>query len=314
MEPSKFQFFSFGTVAANKPRTDENGKPELKVEVFPQEKFTMSAGELTDNVDTIEVKGKDGDGQDYEGKIETKPSITCLWLPIGEPNRVTPPDVRRNELVIIYRYGDTNFYFWSTAFNNVIRKLETVAWWWSGTPVDGEGADTERTADNGYLLEVSTHDKHIILSTSKKNGEKCRYFLQFDMANGHFNLSDDLGNEIDLDSVAGVLTATTENEIIHNTKKYTVNCLTYTVNAKEGVKFNTPKVHMSKDLQVDGASLLKGFANFTTGIGGGGYGETTATLTFKGSVTQMGNWKTIGNLDVEGTGKFSGNVDAPNIN
>lgn len=315
---SKFHFYSFGQVAANKPRHEGSG-PCVMLEVFPQEKFTMSAGEITDNVETINVKGQDANGKAYEGKIETKPSITCMWLPIGEPNRVTPPDVRRGEQVIIYRYADTQYYFWSSAFNNLIRKLETVTHWYSGIPEDGKSAPTEKTSENGYIVEVSTHDKHILITTSKLNGEKCRYTVALDTANGKFNLEDDLGNELELDSVAGVLTATTENQIIHNTKKFTSNCEEFEVNASKSVQFNTPITGMSKDMQVDGNSLQKGFANFTTGIGGGGSGDTNADLEFKGNVTQTGNWTTNGaqtingELAVHGTGTFDGNVNAPNV-
>jgi hypothetical protein len=243
MEASKFHFYSFGTVAANKPRRGPDGNICDLVEVFPKEKFTMSAGEITDNVDTIQVKGKDAGGKDHQGEIKTKPSITCKWIPIGEPNRITPPDVRRGEEVIIYRYADTQFYFWSTAFNNLIRKLETIAWWISGTDDENE---TERGPDNGYFVEMSSHEKHLIFSTSKKNGEVVRYYLQFDMANGNFLLKDDLGQEVLIDSVAGIMEVTTENEIIHNTKKYTINCKEYilncdtsVVNAKDSATTNT---------------------------------------------------------------------------
>lgn len=320
MDASKFHFFSFGTVAANKKRNSD------LIEAAPIEKFTMMAGEITDNVEKIKVKGKDASGKDYQGELETKPSLTCKWLPIGEPNRVTPPDVRRGEQVIIYRYADSDYYFWSTAFNNVIRKLETAAWWYSGTPEDGEGADTERNFDNGYLFEVSTHDKHIILSTSKKNGEKCRYYLQFNMDVGNFVLKDDMGQSVVIDSMAGIMEVTTENEIIHNTKKYTINCDEYilncktsVVNASESAKYDTPEITMTKKLQVKGQSLFLGLANFTTGIGGGGYGDTAAALSFKGNVDQVGTWRTTGafsiqgNFTVQGTGSFSGNVSAPNV-
>jgi phage baseplate assembly protein gpV len=251
MEASKFHFYSFGTVAANKPRRGPDGHICDLVEVFPKEKFTMSAGEITDNVDKIEVKGKDASGQDHQGEIKTKPSLTCKWIPIGEPNRITPPDVRRGEEVIIYRYADTQFYFWTTAFNNLLRKLETVAWWISGTDDETE---SERGPDNGYFIELSSHEKHLIFSTSKKNGEVVRYYLQFNMADGNFLLQDDLGQTILIDSVAGIIEVTSENEIIHNTKKYTINtdeyilnCKTSVVNASESATTNTKAFTVNAD-------------------------------------------------------------------
>lgn len=239
MEASLFKFFSFGKVAANKPLYDKEGQPNHMVEVFPIESFTMSAGELTDNVDEIDIKGKDASGQDYQSKIKTKASITCKWIPLHEPNRITPPDVRRNEQVMIYRYGDTEFYFWTTAFNDVIRKLETAVWWFSGTPEDGKNAETVKTADNGYFIEISTHEKHVVFSTSKKNGEVVRYYLQFDTGNGNFVLKDDLGQEVVFYSVEGKIEVTSEQEIVTNTKKHTNNCEEYIVNASKSVLINT---------------------------------------------------------------------------
>lgn len=327
MEVSKFHFYSFGRVAANKKLGSS------MVEVFPIEKFSMSNGEITDNVEESVAKGKDASGQEYEGKSTTKPSMSCMWLPIGEPNKVTAPDVRRDEVVIMYRFADTEYYFWANAFNNIIRKLETSAWWFSGTPTEGNGAETKRTADNGYFFEISTHEKHVIFSTSNKNGEVVRYYFQFDTGSGNFTLKDDLGQEFEFESTAGRINVKSDNEVnvttkkhttnceehIINTKKQTINTETMEVNASSSVKFNTPIVEMSKDLKVGGKSLLVGFANFTTGIGGGSSGDTGAPLSFRGNVTQIGTWSTSGqfgiqgNLTVSGTGNFSGRVNAPNI-
>lgn len=239
MDASLFHFFSFGTAAANKPRVNPDGSICDMAEIFPKEKFTMAAGELTDDVDTIQVKGKDAAGEDYQSEQKTKASYTCKWLPIGDSNRLTPPDLRRGEEVLIYRYADTEFYFWTNAFNNIIRKLETAVWWFSGTPEDGKEAEKERTAENGYFVEISTHEKHVVFSTSKKNGEVCRYFLQFNPGDGNFTLQDDMGQEITIFSQEGKIVVTSEKEIIHNTKKYTINCEKYILNASESIEMNT---------------------------------------------------------------------------
>lgn len=327
MEISQFHFHSFGKVAANKPRNSNY------IEAAAVETFSMMGGEMTDNVEKIETSGQDSIGKNYVGSVTTKPTLTCRWLPMSNSNQVTAPDVRRNEEVIIYRFADTEYYFWTTFSNNVIRKLETMALWFSGTPVEGEGEDKKRTADNGYFFELSTHEKHVIFSTSDKNGEVCRYYMQFDPGRGNFTVKDNLGQEIEFDSVAGKINVVSENEVNVTTKKYTVNCDehiintkkqtintdTMEVNASASVKFNTPIVEMSKNLKVGGASLLVGFANFTAGIGGGGSGDTSASLSFKGNVDQIGSWNTrgsfaiIGNLSVNGTGNFTGNVSAPNV-
>lgn len=304
MDPSKFHFHSFGTVAANKPRGTD------MAEIFPKEVFTMSAGEITDSVDEIDVKGKDASGQDYQGKLKTKPSMTCKWLPIGDPNRITAPDIRRGEEVLIYRYADTSYYFWTNAFNNIIRKLETAVWWYSGTPEEGKSSETERTADNGYFVEISSHEKHIILSTSNKNGEVVRYYMQFNMAEGNFILKDDLGQEVVIDSVEGIMEVTTEKEIIHNTKKYTINCEEYilncktsvvnaensattntkdfTVNASGGTMFKTPKTQFTGTVTADGLLTYKSGMKGSGGAGGASAEITGAVKVTGGDITSDG--------------------------
>lgn len=302
MDPSKFHFFSFGVVAANKPLYDKDGMPCDMVEVFPKEIFTMSAGEVTDNVETITTKGKDADGQDYTGETKTKASLSCKWLPIHEPNRITPPDVRRDEQVMIYRYGDTQFYFWSTAFNNMIRKLETAVWWFSGTPKDGKDADKKRTADNGYFLEVSTHEKHVIFSTSNKNGEVARYYIQIDGGNGNMIIKDDQGQEIMIESGDGRISVTSEQQIIHKTKDYVINCDSYTLNCKTSVvnasesaetntkeftvkatsktTFTTPIATFSGKVDV---ALLLSFSGGMSGKSTAGGGAGGATIQIQGN-------------------------------
>lgn len=281
MEPSLFHFYSFGEVSANKPLYDKDGNVCDMVEVYPKEVFTMSTGENTDNVTSVEVKGKDASGKDYQSTLQTKVSLTCKWLPIHDPNRITPPDVRRGEHVMIYRYADTEFYFWSTAFNNMIRKLETAVWWFSGTPVEGKSADTKRDADNGYFLEISTHEKHTIFSTSNANGEVARYYIQVDGGNGNLIIKDDLGQEIIFESTEGRIEVTSTEQIKHKTKDYLIECETYTLNCKTAVINATDSMSIT---------------------------TPTYKVTASGSVTYdtpLANWS--------GDGKFDGDVTAGNI-
>jgi hypothetical protein len=78
-----------------------------------------------------------------------------------------------------------------------LRKLETVVWGISAT-IDEDKDSTERS--NMYWIEFSSHSKTITLHTSKQNGEYCIYAAQFDMMQGRFVLTDDLGNEFELNS------------------------------------------------------------------------------------------------------------------
>jgi len=104
------------------------------------------------------------------------------------------------------------------------------------------------------------------------------------MAQGVWTMADDQGNEMELDSMAGILTVTTTNEIIHNTKKYTINCDEYILNASNSITFNTqtntqnasssttlntPTVHDTGHMVIDG-NLSVGGALSVSGGGGGG--------------------------------------------
>lgn len=316
MDASLFKFYSFGTVAANKPRANPDGTICDMAEVFPKEQFTMSAGELTDSVETIEVKGKDAAGQDYQSELKTRPSIPCKWLPIGDPNRITPPDVRRGEEVLIYRYGDTEFYFWTNAFNNIIRKLETAVWWFSGTPEDGKSADTERGPDNGYFLEISSHEKHVIFSTSNKNGEVARYYLQFNGGDGNFILKDDLGQQVIFYSQEGKIEVTSEKDIEHNTETYTINCKKYILNAEESVEINTKATTLTSSDTIKMSTTTyehkaSGSVKYDTPIATfTGNATVTKLLSFMGGMSGSGSASGGPTVKITGAATFSGLLES----
>lgn len=191
MYGSKLRIFGLGIVAANK---------ELRskfIEVTPIETTPMLDGEITDNIETIITKGRDANGGIYENSIITTASIRAEWLPIGSSNRATAPDVRRGEHVVIYQFGDTDKYWWTTLFYDMkLRKLETAIFVFSNT----RNEDKDGSPDTTYFLEISTHKKLIHLHTSKSDGEPFVYDLQLNTKDGVFTFQDDIGNYIQLDS------------------------------------------------------------------------------------------------------------------
>lgn len=308
MEFSKLRLRTVGIVARAKPR----GSSEI--EFFGIEMNPAAHGEVTDNVDLIEVKGKSGAGKEFEGTLTTTASLTATWLPLGDPNRVTPPDVQRNEYVFIYQYGDVNDkYYWVTSMN-AIRMLETALWWFSGTT---DPDTTERTDENGYLLMISTHDKKVIFSTSDVNGEVCRYFIQMDTANGTLTIQDNLGQEISFDSMAGRIFMKAEEKIELKTKLIQFHCEVLEVNASEKIDLNTPVVNISDKLIVGGhtllesTSIMKGRSNFQGGIGGTNPEDLSSPIDFYGTVNQIGNWNAKGNVSVTGDITATGDVSWP---
>ncbi|EKD22558.1 MAG: hypothetical protein ACD_84C00046G0002 [uncultured bacterium] len=123
--------------------------------------------------------------------------MKATWLPLGGSNRITAPDVRRGETVVLYRFADSDEFFWVTLIDDFsLRKLETVVFAFSGTKVEGVKMD----AGNTYFLEISTHSKMIHLHTSKANGEPYSYDIQLNTAEGFLQIQDDDGNFFKFDS------------------------------------------------------------------------------------------------------------------
>lgn len=191
MQASKLQVYGLGTVAANKPLNSKD------IEVIPIETSPMLDGELSDHVEAVTSKGLAADGSTYQTSIDTTASVKATWLPIGTSNRATPPDVRRGEMVVIYRFADVDKFYWTTLqYDMKLRKLETVIYAFSNTQKE----DSAGVADNTYFIEISTHKKLLTIHTSKSDGEPFTYDIQLNTKDGSFIIQDDIGNFISLDS------------------------------------------------------------------------------------------------------------------
>lgn len=188
---SKLRFYSIGIVAENKALKSKH------VEVTPTEEMPMLDGELAPVSTDYKAKAVDNLGSSYEATVETTTTVKALWLPIGAANRITAPDVRRGELVNLYKFGDTDQYFWNTLNDDIkLRKLETIIYAFSATTNEA----SEINDKTYYFIEISTHKKLITLHTSKDNGEPYGYDIQLDTGNGKLVITDDVGNYILLDS------------------------------------------------------------------------------------------------------------------
>lgn len=185
MKLSQLKIYSVGVVAVNKLRSSK------VIEATPIEAVNQSNGELTDNLTIGVVKGQDSDGTAFEATVKGAATVPATWFPLGSPNRTTAPDVRRGERVILWEFGDTNEYFWTTYEGiDKYRKLETIIFAITGTRVEADAP----TAENTYFFEISTHDKRVHFHTSKADGEPYTYDMLLDTANGIFQFKDDLDN------------------------------------------------------------------------------------------------------------------------
>lgn len=182
---SVLRMISVGLVAEMKPRNDR------QCNIVPVELTSALDGEVRFNPKTETVTGKDGNGDPYEVKATTDASIVAEWLPYDD-NRATPPDVVRGELVELWQNADTDQYYWRTLnLRNGLRSLESIIWLVGATPdVAGHGMDFEKC----YIFQISGHDRHITLSTTKANGEPYAYKFQLNGKEGQCFLKDDIGN------------------------------------------------------------------------------------------------------------------------
>ena len=188
---SKLLPVSLGQVAAHKELNS------VFIEVYPLETNPIASGELTDTQAEYKASVTSKTGAVSESSIATAPTWKAQWVPLGDANRQTAPDVRRGELVMIYQFADMDGYYWATLASDLnYRKLETVVWAFSATKVEGE----KPTHDNCYFVEVSTHKGLIHIHTTTKNGEVCGYDIQLDTMHGKFIIADTIGNGLLLNS------------------------------------------------------------------------------------------------------------------
>lgn len=249
MELSKLKLFSLGLVASNKPLSSKT------IEVTPIELLPFMDGEINAEINISSVSGVDRDGKAYTVSVANGTSIKATWLPMGNTNRRTAPDVRRGERVLIYRYGDSDRYFWvDMGLDSRLKKLETVTHSWSNTRDENKDSTDPK---NCYFFEVSTHKKLITLSTNKSDGEPYAYTVQINTGKGNLTITDDIGNFIEMDSVKrSLLLHNSDNSIVHLDKSKVlikgdsevkiVSGATVVTHTPDGTVHETPKFEGKK--------------------------------------------------------------------
>lgn len=192
MNLSEFKFYSIGTVAANKPLNSH------EIEVLPIEANPMVDGELTDQGVMYGKAGTTSEGEAYHVEVPTSPSIKASWLPLANGNRLTSPNVRRGERVVIYRFGNADAFYWQEIPEDgiALRKLETIVWGISATRKENAVPSEKNT----YFIELSSHNKVIHIHTSMDDGEPFAYDIQLNTKDGNFQINDNAGQIISLDS------------------------------------------------------------------------------------------------------------------
>ena len=303
---SKLHPYSLGLVSANKPLNSS------VIEVTPFEDFPMLNGEITDNIEKYKSTINDAVGSTKQTEVKTTASVRAKWLPISNSNRKTPPDVRRGETVMIYRFGDTDQYWWNTIFNDIkLRRLETVIYAFSNNREE----NIDDTSESTYFLEISTHTKTVHFHTSKNDGEPFAYDIQINAKEGIITITDDAENFIVLNSRDKRITAHNGDESMVDIDKTNINITckeTLTMNCKDlRVNSTNSTLNTSDGMTIEsGTNTVKGPTNFTdlatfesgfnSSNGGGTAGTMTGGLNVDGDVS-------VTNLSA------SSSVTAPNI-
>lgn len=313
LQMSKMRWYSMGIVAENKKLGS------MDVEVTPTEELTMLDGEVTTHSDDYKASAQDTLGRNYESSVKAQATVTASWLRFGDANRMTSPDVRRGEAVMLYQFGDANKFYWMTIKQDAaLRRLETVVYAISANPTEG----APMNAENTYFFEWSSHRKSITLSTSKANGEPFAYRLQLNTGDGILQMADDVGNYQTFDSkntrmewmnVNGShvdlskkeLTFTIPDRVTINTKHTQVNSPTITLNGVTNVTENTT---MEKNtVTQQSTTILGGLSVLQSNMTGGTPGPNRMR---GGFILETGDIKLEeGGIDIAGASTFRSNVD-----
>jgi hypothetical protein len=188
---SSLKLFSIGYVTQNKAYDSRI------IQALPVESASATDGEVTHNPMEEILKGIDAQGNAYEVKATATRDLECEWYPFDD-NRVTPPDVRRGELVEIYRLGNSTKYFWRCMnMRNGLRTLEHVVKAYGAKPsAGGAGVDL----NSCYTTIISPLNGYINLQTTMANGEPYAYTVQINTKEGFVAITDDAGNYFELNS------------------------------------------------------------------------------------------------------------------
>ena len=227
-DESGFKFYSVGVVTADKLVGSD------MIEVYPSEDLPLINGKIADHKVQWDVSLPNVNGSLNTSKVKGGATISARWLPLGDANRITAPDVVKNETVMIYRFADTNDYYWSTIFREPsLRRLETVCHAYGDLRTPLKSFDK----NSSYWYEISTKDKHVQLHTSMSDREPVEYDIKLDTGHGTLTIKDSKGNVIVLDSVVGTLN----------------------INANTSVNVTAPNVNITGNVTINGNLLVNGF-------------------------------------------------------
>lgn len=187
---SKLKRYGLGVVTKDKDRKSD------EIEVSIMEEFPFTDGLIVNRKESYTTELPDKQGVMRKSKADKNVIIKAIWL--GEDtNRITSPDVIKNETVVIWRYADTQEYYWTKEGREPeIRRQETVCYAFGNLKEPLKRWDKK----SSYFEEWSTHDKYIVQQTSQSDGEKFGYTNVTHAGKGKIFRGDNVGNYFRIDS------------------------------------------------------------------------------------------------------------------
>lgn len=263
---SGLHLFSLGIVLEDKPEKSD------KIKVVPIEHLTRMNGLLSKVKINYDTSLPDHRGVTQTDKLEGGPDIVASWMPDGNDNRLTSPDVYKSETVKIYRMGDTNEYYWKTIFREpTLRRQETVI----NAVSNIKSGNAAYDLNSSYWTKVDTRYKLFQIHTSNNDGEPFVYDIVIDTAAGSVTIGDDVGNFIKMDSSNDLLSLTSiaGANVDLNKGHIKMHGKTITMTADEKITMAAPNTEINSETQHNGNFSIAGGVSATEGLsvtGGGG--------------------------------------------
>ena len=177
-----------------------------QIMVYLPGKFPLADGKVEANAEQSQKQSVDAQGNTVNSDILISNAVPAHWKPMGDSNRVSPPDVREGSEVSIYQIKGQKKFYWTTwGVNAKTMRLETVIYGWSGSPEATENITEEEedfNLDNFYTLMISTHTGKTTFRTSQKNGEKTIFEIMVDSMAGRVMVGGKEKNYLVFDDIA----------------------------------------------------------------------------------------------------------------
>ncbi len=260
-----------------------------EIEVIPLDQQPYQAGSSVADVEETTATGKDARGNTYSSTMKTSKALKATWLGHGD-NRTTAPDVRRDEVVELYEYHDTQKIFWqAVSGDHGKRRKEKVTYRFSMT--DDEGT-TELDDENSISLD---HDGENGMTTMRvpSVGGKAPVTFQMNSKEGTACMLVGEGSFVQIEKEGDTITVQNEagSFVMLEGDNLTTNCAgkkTYTTGTTQWNNDGAFKMETATfDVTSQGVANLKGTMVNVTGTAGVKFSGPTVSVTSDGA-TKIG--------------------------